>query len=394
MADTKKKVSRSGTKASAAHVERPLGVNRTLGADPVVGDAQLRPGFSFTPELDRLFAVGFPHLALLTTEEVADEELGATAFGVFAKGRFDVEWPEKLARPLARLLPVQGGKAFVPGTEVLSDEGRAIFADQSDITEAEAQHLVGSMLGTYIPYRYLEKTAYLLEALMGSRATAIVANAIASLPQEKLVANEPEICKLVDRLPLMLLRAPVATRDDVLAMLERAFKTHAASPHVAKPSHLRPIDSLDVLLHGEEGRRRRFPNGVNVGYLPFVPVTLEEGLAAHRAVQKPPSTWSLAPDVRRVFVSGVESLDFENEWIAAYTKVDSRSPQIMLETYGLVNDVRTVDLMVRLSAKRPLVKAVLAWATLHAGLAKPELERIAAGGSDRAAAAKELLTKL
>lgn len=162
---------------------------------------------------------------------------------------------------------------------------------------------------------------------------------------------------------------------------------------MAKPSHLRPIDSLDVLVNGEEGRRRRFPNGVHLGFVPFVPVTLEEGLAAHRAMHKPSSSWALAPDVRRVFVSGAESLELENEWIAACTRVDSSSPQIMLETYGLVNDVRTVDLMVRLSVKRPLAKRVLAWLTRHAVLAKPELERIAAG-SDRAMAANDLLAKL
>lgn len=65
----------------------------------------------------------------------------------------------------------------------------------------------------------------------------------------------------------------------------------------------------------------------------------------------------------------------------------------MLETYGQVNDARTVALVLALAKKRPLAKRAHAWFVDHAALARPALERLAKGGA-LAADAKAALAAL
>ena len=70
---------------------------------PVRADAAMVRGFSFTEELDRLFAAGYPHLLLLSAAPVAEEDFGKTLVEVLSKKPYSIEWPGNLARPLVRL---------------------------------------------------------------------------------------------------------------------------------------------------------------------------------------------------------------------------------------------------------------------------------------------------
>ncbi len=112
----------------------PRGSNAALKG-PVVGDASVVRCFSFTDELDRLFAAGFPHCILLTSEPVAEDGYGCALVEVLSKAPYSIEWPANLTR----LLPVRGRGALVPGTTTLTDQGREVFASTSDVSEDELE---------------------------------------------------------------------------------------------------------------------------------------------------------------------------------------------------------------------------------------------------------------
>lgn len=375
---------------SAPAPDGPVGTNAAL-AGGIVGDAALQPGFSFTPELDRLFAAGYPHIILLHPTQVPEEKFGAALVEVIGKNPYSIEWPANLARPLVRLLPVRGVGALEPGTTTLTDRGRTIFADQSDVGDDEAEELLRTALSKFFYPGMLRETLLLLDAVVGGRAVLVFARAMQGLTREQL-QGRPELAALLKCIPTMLLRASPTVHDEALGLFRALFEKHADRPHRPVPTEHRAIDVLDVVVNGDEGRRRRFPAGVDHGALGVFSAPVAEARAAYAALASTgPDTWG--PDVRRVFLAGKDMLDFENDWVNRYARSVTEAPELMLETFGLVNDPRTAELMVRLHARRPLAKRAEAWIARHADLARPVLERLSAEG-EQAARAAALLAKL
>lgn len=365
----------------------PAGTNAAL-ATPIVGDAAVQPGFSFTPELDRLFAAGYPHIVLLHPTPVPDELFGAAFVDVVGKAPYAVEWPANLARPLVRLLPVRGVGALVPGTTTLTERGHEIFADTSDVSDDELEALLRAALGRFFYPSALREALLLQEAVVGERAVLVFARALDGLTREQL-HRKPELAELLASVPTMLLRTSRAVHDETIGLLRALFARHADSPHQPVFTEARAIDALDVVANGDEGRRRRFPAGIDHGALGRFFAPVDEARAAYAALTSTgPGTWG--PDVRRVFLAGRDMLEHETAWIGHYTRSVTESPSTMLATFGLVNDPRTVELMLRLHARRPLAKRVESWLVQHAGLARSVLARHAEGG-EHAARAGELL---
>lgn len=383
-----KKSTAANKESPAADVVGPRGSNAALEG-PVVGDASVVRGFSFTDELDRLFAAGFPHCILLSPEPVAEDGYGSALVEVLSKAPYSIEWPANLARPLVRLLPVRGIGALVPGTTTLTDQGREVFANTSDVSEDELETLIRGTLGASFFYpTELRSALWLFEAAVGARALVALARAMQSLTKERLY-RMPDLASVLYEVPTMLLRTTVETRDEALGLFREIYEKQVERPHVHTLSELRAIDVLDVVVHGAEALRRRYPNGVGHGDLGYFSVPASEALDSYRAAAGS-SRFAYNPDVRRVFVAGKEALDFEARWLARYGLGGDRTPKAILETFGLVNDARTVGLLLRLRSKRSLVKPVDAWMRRHSALARPELERLA-GGTELAALAGECL---
>lgn len=388
MAEQRKKA-----KSSKGEAGGMRGEHAALRDTPIVADALVRKGFSFDPSWDRLFAAGYPHLALLTDEVVEDGKLDAVAIAVFNKAPYSIEWPSGLARPIARLLS-RYSEAFVPGTADLSDFAKSTLRDSSAIGEQEALDLLLRQLSAgWIVDRSLKTTMFLLEASLGERATAAMVEAICRQPPDRFAEHGVELSNAIARLGLMLLRTSSTLRDDLVRRLEQLFGKVCPKPFAATDDRSLPLHALDYVLHGVEGARRAFPRGIGIGQLPFLDVPQALALEAVRAAA---SVGPLAspPDVRRVFLAGAEALEVEAQWVAAYTKVVTKAPEIMLETYGQVNDARTVSLVLDLGKRKPLAKAVAAWFQAHADLARPELERIAAKDPGRSSDATAALAKL
>jgi hypothetical protein len=385
------KLAKSAKKASAEPTPLgPVGTHAGL-AGPIVADAAIEPGFSFTPELDRLFAAGYPHLAVLHPTPVPEEKHGAAFVDVFGKEPYHVEWPANLARPLVRLLPLGGVGALEPGTTTLTERGREIFADRSDVGDDEAEALFRAALGKRFYPRVLRNALWLHEAVVGERALLAFARALDGLTRDQL-HGKPELAQLFAFVPTMLLRTSPAVHDEVLGLLRALFARHADSPHRPVSTEQRAIDVLDVVANGDEGRRRRYPGGIDHGALGLFAAPTAEARAAYAAIAMDgPGTWG--PDVRRVYLAGKASLELEMQWIDRYARSMTTAPERMLETFGLVNDPRSIELLVRLHARRPLAKRVEAWMAQHAELARPVLTRLAEGG-EHAERAKGLVAKL
>jgi hypothetical protein len=221
----------------------PAGTNAAL-ATPIVGDAAVQPGFSFTPELDRLFAAGYPHIVLLHPTPVPDELFGAAFVDVVGKAPYAVEWPANLARPLVRLLPVRGVGALVPGTTTLTERGHEIFADTSDVSDDELEALLRAALGRFFYPSALREALLLQEAVVGERAVLVFARALDGLTREQL-HRKPELAELLASVPTMLLRTSRAVHDETIGLLRALFARHADSPHQPVFTEARAIDVLD-----------------------------------------------------------------------------------------------------------------------------------------------------
>ncbi len=387
------KVAKKGAPAEASG-GAPRGSHAALLQGTLAGDADARAGFSFSPAWDRWFALGYPHVAMLVPDVIDDAKLDDVAVSVFNKNPYLVEWPEALARPIVRLL-ARPAESFEPGTYDLSAFAKKTLRDASDLGPAEAKDLLGRIFGaSWIIDRPAKTTMFLLEALIGEGAASALVEVLAALPAERLTNHSVELSNAIARLGLMLRRTTASTRASLLEELERLFqKLSPKPPAAATDDRSLPVHALDYVLHGLEGARRAFPRGIGIGQLPFLDVPREVALQAVRDTEKV-GPLATPPDVRRIFLAGAEALDVEAKWVAGYTKVVTTAPQIMLETYGLVNDRRTVGLVLELAKKKPLAKATDAWFVAHASLAKPELERIAASDPERAAAAAAAASKL
>lgn len=390
-AGTKKPKAPSAKKAkSAPATEGPVGTNASLSAG-IVGDAAIQPGFSFTPELDRLFAAGYPHIIVLHPTPVPEEQFGTALVDVIGKNPYEIEWPANLARPLVRLLPIRAIGALQPGTTTLTDRGREIFADQSDVGDDEAEQLLRTAFAKFFSPSALRATLLLLEAVVGERAVLVLARAMQDLTRAQLHGN-PSLAQLLAVVPSMLLRTSPAVHDRALGLLRALFEKHADQPHRPTTTELRAIDVLDVVVGGDEGRRRRYPAGIDHGALGSFFAPVAEARAAYVALAASgPGTWG--PDVRRVFLAGKDMLAFENGWVDGYARNVTQAPGIMFETFGLVNDPRTVELMVKLHARRPLARRVEEWLVRHADLARPVLQRLSTDDT-QAARSTALLQKL
>lgn len=70
------------------------------------GLASIKPGFAITPEYDRLFALGFPHLRLLVSGCMDDRapQLHARKAAHQYDPFYRVAWPEKVAHRYVRAL--------------------------------------------------------------------------------------------------------------------------------------------------------------------------------------------------------------------------------------------------------------------------------------------------
>lgn len=101
----------------------------------VVGDGRVRRGFTLDEDDDRLFALGYPHIALLVPPHADEKRLAQAVPQAFGVCPYHVEWPRAFVTPPPDLSALW--EAFKPGTRDLLSVGSAILRDTSPLTEDE-----------------------------------------------------------------------------------------------------------------------------------------------------------------------------------------------------------------------------------------------------------------
>lgn len=317
-----------------------------LAAPKLAGDADVRPGFATTEDDDRLFALGYPHLILLAPGHPDERKLEASALACFGVCPYREIWPAALAGPLVRMMP-RWREVWGPGARGkpgFSPKGTEMLSTSKPLEASEARESFDLLLRSRGMTRpFVVRTIFLAESLLGSEATAAFVGALEGLPAEAFVVHDVNLYIAVERLSLMLLRAPAATAEALRDRLEGLFeRLSPRSRPVRKDDETRAIRALDVVLHGAAGVKRAFPTGVGPGSLAFT--TLPQGtvLAEMRKAGGPGTS---GPDARRIFLGGVEALDIEKGWLNAYAEETTTNLDILIETYGRIRDDRAARLV-------------------------------------------------
>lgn len=211
----------------------------TPAAGPWSADAyglsRVRPGFGKTPADDVLFALGFPHLVVPTDD----------------------------AEPKGWREPSKIWKLFprVEATHVPRTALPYVYAYHVRPTEAAA------ILGGPVPTFDLAAEAaklfwrdrrmvFFLEALFGSEAVATAAvDVLGKFPTKAWRADELDRSGWngIHDLGFVLLRVSPATRTKLLARLEKVFATVSKAQGT---EWWRPLQALDIVLHGRTGYER------------------------------------------------------------------------------------------------------------------------------------------
>lgn len=323
-------------------------VRTCAGAD---GLRFLRKGFAFTPQDDRLFALGWPHARILDTEhEDADDPMTSLEEMLEDEENrpYEQVWPVEVARRFVRILGAREQRA--------STASLAAVAKRAEpVTVAEARELVTNAI-TRIGYNegdLVEHFVLLLEAMVGPEPVLDAAiSALERLAPASWASRNADGGEVLFELGFILLRAPAAAaakhRQRLVDLWERI--TAGGRPESEQ------TDSLDAVVNGAEGATRAGGKARDMyAHVRDAPELLAKVVRESEYI----------PDARFIFLGGdgvlAELAKQWKNWDAATFLADLgriRGP-------GVVEIVRAMSLQ---SDAKPEAKA---WLREHAGDAKP-----------------------
>jgi hypothetical protein len=374
---------KGSAKAVESALPRPRVAHACLEVGPLFGDARLVEGATFDPLYDRLFALGYPHFALLCDEELTPQALLERApdalYGTKGVAPWG-PWPRALARGVTRAF-LDLPKAFVNDKGTLSEHAEQTLLDEAPIELDEAKGMFARLLSSWHSAPVYLHVPRLLEAQLGELATIALAEAVLALPDESLRSPQTGRFDLCVDFGLSLLRTQPATREELARSFRRRLQQLGTE---FDPQSC--AQGLDLAVNGREAIERAHPRGLGYFGLGKLDVPRDLALASFRARG---DFWPTNQDIdaRRPFLAGSEALLQECEWIPAFAKGSAHGFDRMAETYGHLRDPNTVALMLELAQKKASKKPATAWLTEHADFARPVLEQLAASPNERAALA-------
>lgn len=355
------------------------------------GARYLKQGFSFTPEQDLKFALGWPHMKELVDGHPDDAEPEKAARASLENDYPDIRlaWPRQVALRLARFhsTPLVHDYSNVnpeTGLPGLTAAAAAALADATPLSADEARARIAEMFteqGSRSFSNRIEGALYLLEAFVGPDAVLDAAvTALCGYSPERVLNAGRSLRDAPLAIGMLLLRVPEAERARQMARLEELFQKSSGSGIVGEL-----LGPLDAMLHGAAGIRSAWP-----GYR--IHVLDDPGLVAEGRRSKPNDVYGDLPDPRIVFLGGEAAYEVERR---LWKKYDFLKPAVawplIVERMGEIRSPITVALLLELSALPKSKKQALAWFAEHADYARPQLEKIAAGGGAEADLAKAVL---
>jgi hypothetical protein len=348
---------------------------RVLAGLPVVESARL-PGFAFEPFDDDLFALGYPHLALLHDDEDDPVEV-AEQLVLEGYPYRDVVFPRRAAVGLVRAYRQRPFVLLPTGKPQLVESAAAALRRTDALALDEASELVSSFAAPGIAGVALDTMLYLVESLVGTRETIeFMLAATKRFPPANFFRASQHAAMWVTTMAMMLERCPDATslREQACAWADSAGLDPA-------PRAFTGVGTL----HGEP--RVEAPFGV-------VRASRDAVVNARRADATSP--WYGLPDPRLVFLGGDAVYEVElalwPKYGAPYSP--SKAHRLILERFGRIQSPLTVALVSAMADKSRAKKEALAWLEQRRDAALPALRSLASAATPYAAACANALKRL
>jgi hypothetical protein len=341
-------------------------------------------GFSFSPEQDRLYALGWPHVRVLVDKHKLDKKPDETARGVLEEPEptslFGVEWPRETAHRFVRAVP----------ESVKSAEYEAALAKPGPVTPEEARKLIDRALSPTLTRPQLQVADFLL-LLEAITSTEVVADAI--LSRFERYQSKDWLSDNLRNAFFTAMLAPVALPAAYhlgfffLRVAETARKKYRARTDalLKKAQPGRPLHvAFDLVLHGGEAVRRH-----RVKALCACHHVTDDPNLVRMLSSTDEHVFSLSP--RFVFLGGGDCLDHYAERAKALPRWTVLR---FAEEFGTIKHPKMVPIMLTLSGKKTAKDAPLRWFEAHAEFARPLLEEAAVRKSPQGEAARALIEQL
>ncbi|MCC6647321.1 MAG: hypothetical protein IT374_17330 [Polyangiaceae bacterium] len=304
-------------------------------------------GFGHTAMDDDLFALGYPHLALLFDDR-RDPVVEATWMLLEGYPHRQVSFARQAATLFVRA-QAGGGAVDLPGGEpVLTTHAKRALASKGPLRVDELPELIGRMLGFVDPST--DVILYLFEALLGTVPTleALVASLLGA-DRAFFFRRAPVSARWLDPIAMLLSRAPARAGD----ALRRRLISWADGAAIAADQRAR--FGMATL----EGASLVAPPRT------VVHATAADVVAARRAGAANP--WYTLPDPRLVYLGGDEVYRVELGLWRRYTDVyaASRAHALIVERFGRIRSACTVELMTDMAARSKAPDAARAWLAAH-----------------------------
>jgi hypothetical protein len=228
-----------------------VGIDRVLEtcAD-AVGLKDVKSGFARSDRSDKLFALGWPNLRILSEAPLEPAAIEKDIATIEDKKypAFRLVWPQRVARRLLR-------RWSTPYKAALSEAIQSARAADGPITEEEAR-IMAPMVAREGPskgaFDEAEDNVLLFEACVGpSIAATLLVDALDAIPDDAWASALYLRHATLTALGTVLLRVPERTAAELRGQLEALWQRHSG------PRPKSPLTrALDAMLHGGEGVER------------------------------------------------------------------------------------------------------------------------------------------
>lgn len=350
------------------------------------GLAQIKKGFCFDPVYDELFALGWPHMRLLSDVHV---EPYKPALYHLMQTDFDLRlrWPRSLAIALVRAWGIGRLYDVSPGQREIREEVKEALWNLEDLTDRDCAELIKTRMEKtpfWIGDRATESFVLLAEALTSAKTVGnAIVEALESFDYASFFDMQPMAALITYQLGYMLLRMPEADAVALRARIEKLLDGITAMDNrvPGNPCHAR---SMMLVLRGAQAAHDTTDHDLRWYTHSGDPVAVRMRASINKGFT--------LPDARLVWIGGPRILN--TSFGTLYTKLDSTDQRWFLEQISPIKAPEVVPLVLDLNSESTIRAHARAWLLEHKDFALPIVERLAGVSNPHAAEARAFLASL
>lgn len=364
--------------------------DRAKALKGAAGLKNVKKGFCFDPVHDQLFALGWPHIRMLSDVGVEPYKL---ALYHLMQTDFDLRltWPRSLALALVRAWGIGRLYDIAPGKREIRVEAKEALWNLEPMEDAEVVELIQTRMSTtplWVGDRATESFVLLAEALTSAEIIAeAIVGALEGMSREELVDMKPMPALITYQLGYLLLRVPEAFAARIRRRLEDILHITAdlapgsGTRLPQTPCHARAIM---LVIQGAKAAHATTDHDLRWYTHSDDPVPVRMRASINRGFT--------LPDARLVWIGGPRIL--ETRFGTWYQKLDSTDQKWFMEQMGPVKAVEVIPIMLALANESTVRPHARKWLLDHKDFAMPLVERLASVSNPHAADAKTFLASL